>query len=85
ASARQVRVSILREAATLTAAGLGVGLVLSVGAAMLASGLLFGVTPTDPRTYLAVFTLLGLVSLAASYIPAWRASRIDPVLALRQE
>jgi hypothetical protein len=85
ASARQVLGSILREAATLTVVGLGIGVLLSVAAATLASGLLFGITPTDPGTYAAVFALLSLVSLTASGIPAWRASRIDPVLALRQE
>jgi putative ABC transport system permease protein len=46
---------------------------------------LFQVRPNDPLVYLAVAVLLGVVALVASYIPAWRASRIDPLAALRQE
>jgi ABC-type lipoprotein release transport system permease subunit len=46
---------------------------------------LFGVTPTDAPTYTAVFVMLACVSLFASYLPARRASRIDPVQALRTE
>ena len=47
--------------------------------------LLVGVTPTDARTYLGVFALLAFASLLACYLPARRASRIDPIQALRQE
>jgi ABC-type lipoprotein release transport system permease subunit len=47
--------------------------------------MLFAVKPGDPPTYAAVAVLLGLVSLAACYIPARRATRVDPVSALRQE
>jgi len=46
---------------------------------------LFGITPTDPITYAGVFTLLGVASLLASYLPAWRAGRVNVVEALRQE
>lgn len=68
---------------------LGAGLLLGLGAAAvlarLMTSLLFGVSPTDPLTYAAVTLGLGLVVLAASWIPARRAARVDPVLALRAE
>jgi predicted permease len=67
----------------------GIGLALGLGGAFAGSRLLttmlFQVKPTDPLVYLAVAILLGLVALVASYIPARRASRIDPVTAIRQE
>ena len=47
--------------------------------------MLFGVTPTDARTYVGVFALLAAASLIACYVPARRASRIDPMQALREE
>jgi len=85
ASAHQVLGSVVREGALLTGLGLVVGFGLSLAIATLARGVLFGVTPTDPPTYAAVFALLTCVSLCASYFPARRASRVDPVVALRQE
>jgi ABC-type antimicrobial peptide transport system permease subunit len=85
ASARQIVGSVLREGAGLTAVGLLSGFVISVAVATALRGVLFGVTPTDAPTYGGVFALLACVSLAASYIPARRAARIDPVRTLRQE
>jgi ABC-type antimicrobial peptide transport system permease subunit len=85
ASAARVGSAVLREGALLTGTGLVGGFVLSVGVANLARGLLYGVTPTDARTHGGVFALLGVVSLVASYLPARRAARTDPVCALRQE
>jgi putative ABC transport system permease protein len=69
----------------LTTGGLALGLAGSLGLSRLLSGLLFGVTPTDPATYAVVATLLALVSLAACWIPARRATRVDPAVALRYE
>ncbi len=76
---------ILRQGMVLTGIGLAIGLVAAVAATRLVSSMLFEVKPGDPLTYLGVAALLGVVSLAASYIPARRATRVDPVSALRQE
>jgi ABC-type antimicrobial peptide transport system permease subunit len=60
-----------------------VGLVASFGVARVISTLLFGTAPTDPGTFAGVILLLGAVALIAGYIPGRRASRIDPMVALR--
>jgi len=75
----------VREAIALAAAGVAVGLALSAAATKLLSGMLFGVRPTDPLTYLAVSILLALAVLAATSLPAGRAARISPMDALRHE
>jgi ABC-type antimicrobial peptide transport system permease subunit len=85
ASSTDVLLGVLKEGAVMTGTGLAVGFVLSLGVAFLARSTLVGVTPADPRTYVAVFAVLASVSLAASYLPARRAARVDPVVALRQE
>jgi putative ABC transport system permease protein len=85
ASARQVLSTVLREGFGLTALGLLVGLLLSVGVAFAIRGALFGVTPTDGPTYAGVFALLGCVALVACCVPALAATRVNPVQALRQE
>jgi putative ABC transport system permease protein len=76
---------VLREGLHLTVVGLTVGCGLSLALATGLRSMLFGVTPTDTRTYVGVFTLLATASLAACYLPARRASRIDPMQALREE
>jgi len=63
--------------------GIGVGTVASIAVARLISSMLFGTAPTDVFTFAAMLVLLGTVALLAGYIPAQRASRIDPMLALR--
>ena len=85
ASARQVLSTVFGEGFALTAIGLVVGLLLSLGAGLAVRGLLFGVTPTDAPTYAGVFALLGGVALIACCLPALAATRVDPVQALRQE
>ena len=72
-----------RPLLTLTASGLAIGLALAAGLTRLMAGVLHGVTPLDPLTFLAVPALLAAVAAVASYIPARRAARIDPMLALR--
>jgi predicted permease len=76
---------ILREAAWLTALGISIGLALSIAAAALVRGLLFGVQSWDLPTLTAVAAVLGSAALLASYIPARRAASVNPVEALRSE
>jgi predicted permease len=76
---------VLRQGAFLLVVGLAVGFTLAIAATRLLGGLLAGVTPTDPVTFLAVSILLGGVAVGASYIPARRATRVDPVIALKAD
>jgi putative ABC transport system permease protein len=85
ASPEQLVASVLKEGFRWTAAGLVLGLLLSVALASGLARVLFGVTPTDPVTYLSVFALLTVASLTACYLPARRAARTDPMIALRTE
>lgn len=85
ASPVQLIASVVAEGFRWTAAGIGLGFALSVAAAGLLTRILFGVTPIDPVTYAGVFALLGTASLIACYLPARRAARTDPVIALRTE
>jgi putative ABC transport system permease protein len=66
-------------------AGLAVGLVLALWSASLIKPMLFGVTNTDPLSFLGALSLLILVALSATYFPARRATRVDPMVALRYE
>ena len=76
---------ILRESAVLVAAGLAVGLGLAVLGARQAQALLFGLAPGDPLTLACAAIGLAAVAAVATYVPAQRASRVDPTVALRQE
>jgi putative ABC transport system permease protein len=76
---------VLGRAATLIGAGTCLGLLGSVLLVRLITNLLFGTAPLDPLTFAAVPVLLAAVALAASYIPARQATRIDPIMALRRE
>jgi ABC-type antimicrobial peptide transport system permease subunit len=83
------RVSILRmillDAFLLLAIGIVVGLGLSIALGKTASSLLFGVKPADPITLGMAAALLAVVAAAASYVPARRAAKVDPMIALRYE
>ena len=85
ASAGDVVRLVARQSMGLVAAGLAVGLAGGVGVGLMMGSLLFGTSPADPLTLAAVSTMLVAVSLAATAFPAWRASRIDPVIALRAD
>jgi ABC-type antimicrobial peptide transport system permease subunit len=75
----------LQETLRLTGLGLALGLGAALAGTRMLTTVLFQVRPSDPLVYLAVAVLLGVVAVVASYVPAWRASRIDPLAALRQE
>jgi len=85
AQRRSVYELILKEAVWLVAAGVAAGLVCSVAAATLIRGLLYGVQSWDAATLAAVSVVLVISALSASYIPARRAARVDPMVALRYE
>ena len=76
---------ILGQGLTLAGLGLAFGLAAAAASARLLTSMLFRVQPNDPLVYLAVTVLLGMVALVASYVPARRASKIDPLTAIRQE
>jgi putative ABC transport system permease protein len=76
---------VLSRAAALIGAGTCLGLAGSVGLVRLIATLLFGTAPLDPLTFTAAPILLAAVALAASYLPAWRATRVDPMVALRYQ
>jgi ABC-type antimicrobial peptide transport system permease subunit len=85
AHSRHILGLILGRGAKLTATGVGVGIAAALLVTRLMRSLLFGVTPTDPTTFAGVAFLLIFVALAACYIPARRATRVDPLVALRYE
>jgi putative ABC transport system permease protein len=76
---------VLRRGLALSAAGAGIGIGLALGLMRLMQSLLYSVTARDPATFVAVPVLLVAVALAACYVPARRALKVDPVTALRAE
>jgi predicted permease len=85
AQRRNVLALVLREGMILTAVGVGLGLGVALALTRILRGLLFEITPTDPATFVSTALLLGVVALLACYLPARRAARIDPMVALRHE
>jgi ABC-type antimicrobial peptide transport system permease subunit len=76
---------VLNRSFRLTLAGLAIGIAVSMALTRFLRSRLFEVGPTDPLTYAGVALLLGLVALVACYIPARRATKVDPMVALRYE
>ncbi|UCC73878.1 MAG: ABC transporter permease, partial [Gemmatimonadota bacterium] len=85
AQAGQVKRMVVRQGLILAAVGVAIGLALALGLTRLMVGLLFGVSPVDPLTFLAVAAALIGVALVASYLPARRAAGLDPMDVLRAE
>ena len=76
---------MIGQALRLTWIGVALGLAASFGVTRVIASFLYGVTPTDPLTFAAVSLVLTAVALLATYRPARRAAKVDPILALRQE
>jgi predicted permease len=85
AVAGHVRLLILREVGLMVLIGVALGLPAAYGLARLSESLLFGVHASDPAVYAVGLGLIGLIALAACFIPARRATRVDPLVALRYE
>jgi putative ABC transport system permease protein len=85
ATRRNIIGMVLREGLILTLVGLMVGLLLGLGVAKVSASLLYGVHPVDPVSIIVTVALLGAASLLAGYIPARRAAKVDPMVALRYE
>ena len=82
---REMLALVVKQGMVLTVIGLSLGLGAAYGLTRLMAGLLFGIGATDTVTFAAVALLLGLIALAACYIPARRATKVDPMVALRYE
>ena len=81
----RIMAGVLRSGLGVVGIGLGIGIAGGVAASRTLSATLFGVTPTDPTTYVAAGVFVAVAGLAASYVPARRASRVEPMVALREE
>ncbi len=76
---------VIRQGITLTLIGVAIGVLVALGVTRLISSMIFGVTPYDPVTFITVAVVLVAVAFLACYIPARRAMRVDPMIALRYE
>jgi len=85
ARAGDIQLRVARQAITLIALGSAVGLAGALALTRVMESLLYEIAPQDPGTFVAVLSLMFIVALAASYVPARKATRINPIVALRQE
>ena len=79
----QVLGLVMRRGVMLAAIGIGAGLVGAFAGARYLQSMLFGIEPRDPATFIAVAAMFAVVTTAAAYLPARRATRVDPIVALR--
>ncbi|HET6936783.1 MAG TPA: ABC transporter permease [Candidatus Angelobacter sp.] len=85
ANTRTVLGMVLKDAMRMAAIGIAIGAVAAFAVTRVMKGLLFGVSSADPITFLSVAAILSLLALLASYVPAGRATKVDPIIALRYE
>jgi ABC-type antimicrobial peptide transport system permease subunit len=85
ASVGGIASSFVRQGLVLTAIGLAAGLAVALAGARTMETMLYGVAPTDMRIYLACTAVLSSIAAVACYLPARRAARVDPIVALREE
>ena len=85
AQRRQVLGLVLRSGLILTTIGIGLGLLGAAAGSRLLQGMLFGITALDAQTFIAVSAMFGLVAMLAAYVPARRATEVDPAVTLRRE
>jgi ABC-type antimicrobial peptide transport system permease subunit len=85
ADTARVRRMVVREVVVTFLSGTAVGVAAAIGVGTLLESLLYGMKPLDPTVYASTIAILALVALAAAYGPARRASRVDPMLALRHD
>jgi putative ABC transport system permease protein len=85
AEARDIFRLIVGQSVRLVAIGLGVGIVIALAATRVMTTLLFGITATDPLTFASICVVIGGIALVASYIPANRATKVDPLVAIRYD
>ena len=85
AQLKHVRQLILKQGMSLATIGLALGLCVVLGLTQFLKSMLYGISPTDPMTFIAISFLLAVVALLACYVPARRAAHVDPMVALREE
>jgi ABC-type antimicrobial peptide transport system permease subunit len=83
AQQRDVLTLIIRQGMVLVIIGVGIGLLLAYLLTRLVASLLYSVSPSDPFTFVGVPVLIALISLMASFVPAYKASKVDPLKVLR--